>query len=131
MISTPRTNVGVCIEATASNLQWFKDACEFSWSTKKRKQDEFDFPVALDSICKVMRNDDEMLRLCCNYRKEDGKWTKFARSIDKREYDTTDELNGAVSELVKRVKTFHVEHHHPSDAADVEEDHDDQIGEHD
>lgn len=131
MLATPKTNVCVCIEATASNLQWFKDACGFSWSraAKKRKHAEFDFPVEMDeNICKLVKNDDEVVRMYCNYRKEDGKWTRFSRSLAKKEYATTDELNIAVSGLVKRLETFHEENHHPPDASDAQ--HDEQVGEH-
>jgi len=120
MLATPKSTASVAIEATGPNLAWFKVACTMSWvhtvRGTKRKKVDFEFPVASDEdVVKVIQNDSVHLRMCCNYRTQAGKWTRFRRSITKSDFDTIDELNTAVCRLVQRITEFYAANHHGQD----------------
>lgn len=131
MLATPKPSASVSVEATGPNLAWFKAACAKSWANNgmKRKRDAFEFPVKFDEdVVKVIQNDPVHLRLGCNYRNAAGKWLRFRRSINKPEFESTDDLNNAVCKLVQRVSEFYRDNHRAQDE-DASDDDDEDIDE--
>ena len=59
----------------------------------------------------MILNDAKTIRVGCNYKTENGKWTKFTRCVSKVNYSSSDDLSAAIGSVVNTVSRFYEENH--------------------
>ncbi len=122
VVTTPRRNAHVTLEATPDNFNWLFQATHRSWNnpSASKENENFDELPCLDQPCKYMKTPKGKIAISCCYRCADGAWRRHQKIVGESHDVDQFVLEAMVRRAQKDVLAFYGNHHVPLGDAPAE-----------